>query len=506
MKTLNSVKSLSVNSMVSSLKIRKVLTVMLCVLIFAPVFALAVPTTVYGQEFAKGTIYIDTVGIEAWAKGPPPKPPQLNDQQLTDLINKILSDVKRNLESAVGDGNVEVTNNATKLNDAIKQVWILNRLYPKPYWKDGYRYSAFGEALLNGDTANVYLGEFMNDSEDLNVFKPGGNWDVTRLGNAIAHTCSHEIGHLFGRGHNDNTGDRVNKMTTNEGTDTDPNTTQIPPPRYNLSDKATLGWTYGGGAKEAIRNGWPKSPGARAKSPDTREGYQGGGYVRPNYFHYWHTPPAQEVVLHEEVGGVDVLFNFSGPLASEFYFGFLGPDRDGGLEDGNPQFDFIYQSPMEGLEEDDGMLTFFGGVQDYLQFLLVGAPGSSYENQWFMLEEENLHLYDFVTQPEGDYVARLVEMKWDVDGIPGIDVQITLDANTFGEYSNPYNGFTYEYPPGGVGGVVDLPGIEEPGTVTTDSSDHNYGALAGIIVGAIVGVIMLISAVWYVRRRRTKAI
>jgi len=57
-----------------------------------------------------------------------------------------------------------------------------------------------------------------------------------------------------------------------------------------------------------------------------------------------------------------------------------------------------------------------------------------------------------------------------------------------------------------VGGIVELPQIKEPGAVTPDSSGHNYGALAGIIVGAIVGTIMLISAVWYVRRRRTKAI
>jgi hypothetical protein len=61
-------------------------------------------------------------------------------------------------------------------------------------------------------------------------------------------------------------------------------------------------------------------------------------------------------------------------------------------------------------------------------------------------------------------------------------------------------------PPSGVGGIAELPGIEEPGAVTPDSSGHNYGALAGIIVGAIVGVIMLISAAWYIRRRRTKAI
>jgi len=59
---------------------------------------------------------------------------------------------------------------------------------------------------------------------------------------------------------------------------------------------------------------------------------------------------------------------------------------------------------------------------------------------------------------------------------------------------------------GPVGGIVEFPQIEEPGTAIPDSSDHNYGALAGIIVGAIAGVIALISAVWYVRRRRTKAI
>lgn len=57
-----------------------------------------------------------------------------------------------------------------------------------------------------------------------------------------------------------------------------------------------------------------------------------------------------------------------------------------------------------------------------------------------------------------------------------------------------------------VGGIVEFPQLEEPEAVTPDLSDHNYGALAGIIVGAIVGTIALIGAAWYVRRRRTKAI
>lgn len=60
----------------------------------------------------------------------------------------------------------------------------------------------------------------------------------------------------------------------------------------------------------------------------------------------------------------------------------------------------------------------------------------------------------------------------------------------------------------GVGGIIELPQIEEPGTAipAPDSSGHNYGASADIIAGAIAGVTALISAAWYIRRRRTKAI
>ena len=56
-----------------------------------------------------------------------------------------------------------------------------------------------------------------------------------------------------------------------------------------------------------------------------------------------------------------------------------------------------------------------------------------------------------------------------------------------------------------VGGIIETPQIEEQGIVTLDLSEHNYGASAGIIAGAIAGVIMLVSAAWYIRRRRTKA-
>lgn len=56
-----------------------------------------------------------------------------------------------------------------------------------------------------------------------------------------------------------------------------------------------------------------------------------------------------------------------------------------------------------------------------------------------------------------------------------------------------------------VGGVVEVPGMGEPGAATPDLWEHDYGASAGIVAGAIAGVIALTGAVWYIRRRRTKA-
>jgi len=52
-----------------------------------------------------------------------------------------------------------------------------------------------------------------------------------------------------------------------------------------------------------------------------------------------------------------------------------------------------------------------------------------------------------------------------------------------------------------VGGILEFPQMEEGGSATPELAEHNYGATAGIIAG----VIALTGAVWYVRRRRTKA-
>lgn len=446
-------------------RMRKVSIVMLCVLIFAAVFAVMLPTTVTVDALTKNTIYVDTSGIDART--------DLTAAQKTALKDGILNDIRANLEQAVGEENVEVSNDPAKEAGASRKVKIVNEHNP------GYPPKrAWGGRVPGSDTAKVYLKNFLDIARPGDPFKTDGNLDMDKLANAIGHTAGHELGHTFSVGHNENTGDDVNKMTKGGN--------------YGANEKANNVWVYDDHTDRLISENWEKA-GCAAKVD-----YE----VETLIMHYWDEPllPGES----EEFGGLDVLFHFSGLLASEFYFGFLGPDSDGGFEDGNSEFDFIYKSSMEGLGADAQMLTFFQGSHDYTQFLLKGAPGSSYEDQWFMLDEEDLHLYDFVTQPDGDYVARLVVMEWDVDGILGIDVQVTLDANAFGEYSNPYNGLTYEFP-AKVGGIVEFPRLEEPGAVTPDSSGHNDGAAAGIIAGAIAGVTALISATWYIRRQRTKA-
>ena len=86
-------------------------------------------------------------------------------------------------------------------------------------------------------------------------------------------------------------------------------------------------------------------------------------------------------------------------------------------------------------------------------------------------------------------------------GLSGIDAPKITSGES--EVEDRYEA-TFNVP--SVGGIVKSPDIEEPGAAIPDSSGHNFGAPAGIIAGAAVGVIMLISAAWYVRRRRTKAI
>jgi len=91
-------------------------------------------------------------------------------------------------------------------------------------------------------------------------------------------------------------------------------------------------------------------------------------------------------------------------------------------------------------------------------------------------------------------------------GLDSAEKQVTFlqDLQSLG-VSLVNSGQSIKEPREDVGGIVETPQIEEPGTAIPDSLEHNYGASAGIIAGAIAGVTALISAAWYIRRRRTKA-
>jgi len=54
---------------------------------------------------------------------------------------------------------------------------------------------------------------------------------------------------------------------------------------------------------------------------------------------------------------------------------------------------------------------------------------------------------------------------------------------------------------GSVGGIAELPEIAGPEAAMSDTTSTNYAPVAGIASGGAVGVIMLATAAWYVRRR-----
>ena len=418
--------NLSVNSFVSPIKIGKVWTIMLCALIFVAVFVVAVPTNVGAADPV--TIYVDTFWIDERA--------DLTPEQREQLKECIIHDIQLNFNLAVGAGKVEVTNDPAKKDGSDRQVLFLRTVGTHINKQDGttgYHYGIW----FNGDTeVRVYLGTFMDltaGAQDPNDYKTDGQWDITKLNNAIGQTCAHELGHSFCIGHNGETEPEDQSKMTDGGL--------VP-----SSVKANNAWMFDEHSERVLAENLNKKPCKSAVDYDEVA----------LWAHFWGAPDLPGVP--DEWGAVNTLFSFSGSHASEFELGWYGVDTDDGVIDGSSEFDFIYKTSMlPDPEQNAEMLTFFEGITDKVQFLLRGAPGSPWEGQWFSLGDENVVLEDFVETPNGDVVARKVSMGWDVDGEPGLDVQITLDAaNAFGVHSNPYNGFLYEYVSPGDVAVIDV--------------------------------------------------
>lgn len=361
------------------------------------------------QDTTTVTIYVNTTAID--------KRNDLNNSQKTGLKNRILQHIRNNYNDAMGAGNVSVTNDPAQANSANRTVQI------EPGMDPNAANPAWGRWPAGSNKTKVFLGEFMNDSSVNGSFKnPDGTWNTTKLGNAIGHTSGHEVGHSYSIGHNHKTGpkneaDNRSKMTAGEF--------------INESARANANFTFDNHSKDVLRNNWGKPPCVAAADYDNK-------VLVSNFWGSTSLPDKPD-----EGNTLDVLFFAFVDMPGFFELGFLGTDTDHGLEDGNPDFDFIYKSSLTmNMDLDAEILSFIGGNHDHTQWVVRGSEISPFPGQWFPLDPTMIHLLNPIVNPDGKTVYRLVIMMWPEQG-----VQITFDALSFGAASNPYNGFTYDYAP-----------------------------------------------------------
>ena len=376
------------------------------------------------EDTTKVTIYVNTTAID--------KRNDLNNSQKSALKNRILQHIKDNYNDAVGAENVSVTNDPAQANSANRTVQIEPGMDPnaaKPGW---------GQWPAGSNKTKVFLGEFMNDSGVNGSFKnPDGSWNATKLGNAIGHTGGHEVGHSYSIGHNHKTGpknaaDNRSKMTAGEF--------------INESTRARANFTFDNHSKDVLRNNWGKPPCKATVDYD----------IKVLASNFWGSSLLPD--KPDEGNTLDVLLFAVVGTPGFFELGFLGADTDHGLEDGNPEFDFIYKSSLTmNLDFDAEILSFIGENHEHTQWLLRGSDISPFPGQWFPLDPAMVTLMNPIVNPDGKTVYRLVTMLWPEQGI-----HVIFDTLSFGSASDPFNGFTYDYaptPPTITGPTTGEPGI-----------------------------------------------
>jgi len=361
------------------------------------------------------TIYVNTSAIDGRN--------DLNASQKTALKKHILDHIKSNFEGALGSGNVTVTDDPTQQGGADRNVSIEPGMSDPPG-------SAWGQCHGGNNTVKVFLGEFMNDSNVNGSFQnPDGSWNITKLGNAIGHTAGHEVGHTYSVGHNHN--ERPKPPAVLPPDENDNRSKMTEGGHINATERATTRFNFDNHTKDVIKKNLGKD--ACEAFPD----YD----MKVLLAHYW--GPSALPDKPDEAGSLDVTFDFYTEMPGYFELGFLGEDTDNGVYDGNSEFDFIYKTSLLNDEDLDArIMTFICEFHDYTTWLLRGSEESPYPGEWFMLDEKDVTLSDFIETPAGDIVARKVEMIWPYQG-----VGVFFDALSFGKASNPYNGFTYEFVP-----------------------------------------------------------
>ncbi len=410
---------------------KKIIRILICILV---TITFIIPTIAISKNFENlnirstvklnnghVTIYVDTRGIDSMI--------DLTAEEKALLKSLLLAHIWDNFNETVGAENVTVTNDPSQADNANRTINILHQSGAIQYRsEDGYVWVErfFGKWRHGRSEVEVFLRNFYRHNP--NYFKDNGVWNITRLANAIGRTAAHEVAHSYSVGHNRETGNNQSKMTDGE--------------LVNMTARAIGEWHFDNHTRDVLRRNWGNPPCDSATDYD----------VHALVMNYWAPSSTPEDAC--EFASSDALFSYEGELAYFFEFGWLGEDTDNGELDGNPYYDFIYKSSMSYNPEIDAeMITFLKGHSEQVQFLLRGTPSGPWADQWYLLEQDNVDLYEFITNPVGKQIARNVALMWDINNDDIIDVTVNLDSLPYGSMSNPYTGFTYEqvfpnHPPG----------------------------------------------------------
>jgi len=363
---------------------------------------------------AGDTVYVDLSGIDTAF-------PDLTEAQRQELKDLIVADMQANFNVA----GVDITVTTDSSADADRTVHINDDLGTHER-ADGSTGHHYGEWEHGSDECNVHLDNFTDRHGD-DYKDDDGNWDLDKLRKGIGRTAAHEIAHSYSVGHNDE-GDSPNKMT--EGG------------LVSSETRANTEWIFDEHTGTTMGENLGKDP--CETTTDYDEDYLEPVFTWPPLFPNpdWDpTDPNSDPYNDlDEYGNFDARLFIEGYLVEMFDLGWYGRDTDNGLEDGNPNFDFIYKASMAETSPPD-LLTFFEQAHATAQFVLRGRAGSPWEGEWFPMSAAQIIPADPTVTPDGEDIFRLITLLWDIDQDGLDDVIVTLDSLMLYPYGAEFNGW-----------------------------------------------------------------
>lgn len=364
--------------------------------------------------WAGDTLYVDLDGIDTAF-------PDLTDAQRQELKDLIVADIQANFNVA----GVDITVTTDPTADADRTVHINDDMGTHTR-SDGSTGHHYGEWTHGSDEANVHLDNFTDRHGD-DYKDDAGNWDLDKLRKGIGRTAAHEIAHSYSVGHNDD-GDSPTKMT--EGG------------LVSSETRANTEWIFDDHTADVMNENLGKDP--CETTTDYDEEYIEPVFTWPPLFPNpdWDPsdPDSDPFNDLDEYGNFDARLFIEGMLVEAFDLGWYGRDTDNGLEDGNPDFDFIYKASMAEPTPPE-FLTFFEDAHATTQFVLRGRMGTEWEGIWFPMCEAELIPSDFVVTPEGEDIFRMLAIMWDIDGDGTSDIAVMLDSNMLYPWGAEFNGW-----------------------------------------------------------------